>query len=225
MKIIHKLMIAVLYVGTITFANHASALTLYATDQVRVPVRGGSGLNHKIIKMIPAGIPVRVLRKDQRTGYVLVQWAPKSRGWIAGKLLMTDKPAALRLNNAGKQIASLKKKILTMEQENQTASTIHKVAKRESERVELLASELKVQNATLAKLVGSTANMAKQNKALLSKLEKTYQELKIAREQTGSFKASDSRKWFIWGSILTALAFFTGIGVTRIRWRRDNLWS
>lgn len=214
-----------LHTGAFIFSHSASALTLYATDKVRVPVRGGSSLSYKIIKMIPAGIPVKVIRKNRSTGYVLIQWAPNSRGWIAEKLLMTNKPAMLQLNNAGQKISSLKQQIIAMEQQNKSASTIHKIAKRESERVELLTAQLKSQNITLTKLVASTTGMAKQNKALLTKLDQTYQELKAAAEQTGSFKTSDSRKWFIWGSILTALAFFTGIGVTRIRWRRDNLWS
>ena len=225
MKNLLKLILAVLFAGTAMTAQQAAALTMYATDQVRVPVRGGSGLNHKIIKMIPAGIPVKVLRKDKRTGYVLIQWAPRARGWIAGKLLMSEKPAALRLTNADQEIAALKKKILDMREQNLAATAINKVAKRESERVEKLTAQLKAQNATLKTLVSSTSEMAQQNKALLAKLDKTYQELKIAREQTGEFKASDSRKWFIWGAVLSALAFFTGIGVTRVRWRRDNLWS
>jgi len=224
MKIKQTLLLILLYAGAAT-SQQASALTLYATDQVRVPIRGGSGLQHKIIKMIPAGIPVKVLRKDKKSGYVLVQWAPRARGWIASKLLMTDKPASLRLGKAGQEIAALKKKIEDMQQENMAATHINKVAKRESARVESLTAQLNEQNIQLTQLVKSSTLVAAQNKALLSTLEKTYAELKVAREQTGSFKASDSRKWFIWGSVLSALAFFTGIGVTRIRWRRDNLWS
>ena len=221
----------------LTTASTAAAVTVYATDKVRVPIRGGKGLNHKIIKMIPAGIPVKVLRKDKKSGYSYIQWAPKRRGWISNRLLMRKKPALLRLSKASKEIAALKKEILELQKQKQNPATNTTAASAAtttdampasanlvSNKATELAKQLETQNGALNRLATTMSDMADQNKALLKKLDLTYNELKQARDKTGAFQASDSRKWFIWGAFLAGLAFFTGIGVTRIRWQRGSIW-
>ena len=95
-------------------AAAAAADTAYVIDKLLVGVHQNKDLDSAIIKVLPTGTPLEVLRREGELAYI--QDPDNVRGWVDSAYLTGDRPAQVRVAELEKEKASLEQRIKTLEQ-------------------------------------------------------------------------------------------------------------
>ena len=210
----------------VLFSTVVQAETLYISDIIKITVRTGPGINHKIIAMIKSGERVEVLKPEEseesEKDWSLVRITNGKEGWVLSRFLKSKEPDGLVLDRLKKKHNVLK---------NQAVSTIeeNKVYKKENKK---LNTELKT-NKEISKTIKSSYETLKKESAefleLKSNYEKTSSNLieqtkkatKLEEELT-SLLLHQNIKWFLSGAGVLLLGFVIGFSTKRQR-RRSSL--
>ena len=207
----------------VLFSTVVQAETMYVYDIVKITVRTGPGIAHKILAMIKSGESVEVLKPEEpEKDWSLVRITNGKEGWVLSRFLKSKEPDGLVLDRLKKKHNALK---------NQAVSTIeeNKVYKKENKR---LNSELKTNKEISKKIKSSYETLKKESAEFLelkSNYEKTSSKLieqtkkatKLEEELT-SLLLHQNIKWFLSGAGVLLLGFVIGFSTKRQR-RRSSL--
>ena len=91
----------------------------YVTDWFRISLRRGPGIENKILKFLPSGLPVDVLESQDGWNRVrlLEGEQPALEGWIMSRYLVTRLPWEHQARSLRKENARLKEKIARINEE------------------------------------------------------------------------------------------------------------
>ena len=208
------------------------AKSTYVAETISTPLYSSPGTNQKITNWLLPGTKVKLLQKDPSGKYALIEWSKGKSGWIQLRKLTNLKPAIARLKIAGYQMDSMRKKIKLLEAKlkskgnasnkpTQVAST-----KIDSTMFSKMNSTISTQAQSIAKLQAAIENLTQQNKALSQQIAHTTKIIKSPNGGSSLSSASGTQvDWFMWGGFVVALSFISGILITKIRWRKDRLFS
>jgi SH3 domain protein len=204
----------------VLFSTAVQAETMYVSDNIKITVRTGPGISHKIVAMIKSGEKVEIIKPEEE--WSLVRIANGKEGWVLSRFLTSMEPDELLLERLRK-----KYKVLT----NQAVSLIeeNKVYKKENKK---LNSELKTNKELLNKIRLSYETLKKESAEFLelksnyerasSNLsEKTAKAEKLEEELT-KLLLHQNIKWFLSGAGVLLLGFLIGFSAKRQR-RRPSL--
>ncbi len=207
----------------VLFSTVVQAETMYVDDIIKITVRTGPGIAHKIVAMIKSDERVEVLKPEEpEKDWSLVRIANGKEGWVLSRFLKSKEPDGLVLDRLKKKHNVLK---------NQAVSTIEesKVYKKENKR---LNSELKT-NKEISKKIKSSYEALKKESAEFLELKSNYaktssnliEQTKKAEkleEELTSLLLHQNIKWFLSGAGVLLLGFVIGFSTKRQR-RRSSL--
>jgi len=210
----------------VLFSTVVQAETLYISDIIKITVRTGPGINHKIIAMIKSGERVEVLKPEEseesEKDWSLVRITNGKEGWVLNRFLTPKETDGLVLDRLKKKHNVLKNQAVSMIEEN-------KVYNKENKK---LNSELKTNKEISKKIKSSYETLKKESAEFLelrSNYEKTSSNLieqtkkatKLEEELT-SLLLHQNIKWFLSGAGVLLLGFVIGFSTKRQR-RRSSL--
>lgn len=207
----------------VLFSTVVQAETLYISDIIKITVRTGPGINHKIIAMIESGERVEVLKPGEPDkDWSLVRIANGKEGWVLSRFLKSKEPDRLVLDRLKKKHNVLKKQAVSTIEEN-------KVYKKENKR---LNAELKTNKEISKKIKSSYETLKKESAEFLelksnygktsSKLIEQTKKAKKLEEELTSLLLQQNIKWFLSGAGVLLLGFVIGFSTKRQR-RRSSL--
>ena len=85
----------------------AQAEDRFVTDQFKITMRSGQSPTHKIMRMLPSGYQLKLIRNFKDTGYSEVQTKDGKRGYVLTRQLISIPSARDRLAAAEKRLAEL----------------------------------------------------------------------------------------------------------------------
>jgi len=77
----------------VLFSTVVQAETMYVGDIIKITVRTGPGINHKIVAMINSGARVEVLKPEDE--WSLVRITNGKEGWVLSRFLKSKEPDGL----------------------------------------------------------------------------------------------------------------------------------
>ena len=207
----------------VLFSTAVHAETMYIDDIVKITVRTGPGIAHKIVAMIKSNERVEVLKPEEpEKDWSLVRITNGKEGWVLSRFLKSKEPDGLVLDRLKKKHNVLK---------NQAVSTIeeNKVYKKENKK---LNSELKTNKEISNKIKSSYETLKKESAEFLelksnykktssNLIEQTKKAEKLEEELT-SLLLHQNIKWFLSGAGVLLLGFVIGFSTKRQR-RRSSL--
>ncbi|MEA1899769.1 MAG: TIGR04211 family SH3 domain-containing protein [Thermodesulfobacteriota bacterium] len=207
----------------VLFSTVVQAETLYISDIIKITVRTGPGINHKIIAMIESGERVEVLKTEEPDkDWSLVRIANGKEGWVLSRFLKSKEPDRLVLDRLKKKHNVLKKQAVSTIEEN-------KVYKKENKRLNV---ELKTNKEISKKIKSSYETLKKESAEFLelksnygktsSKLIEQTKKAKKLEEELTSLLLQQNIKWFLSGAGVLLLGFVIGFSTKRQR-RRSSL--
>jgi len=208
---------------TLPFAAATAGSVRYVTDNLTVPMRTGTTLQHKIIKMLSSGTAVEVLETSSENTRVKVQGL---EGWILNQFLENTPPARNRLEQAEQRVATLelentrlKNEIKgTTEQRSQTDGVYQKL-REDNQR---FRSDLD----TLRQIAASAIEIDNQNHQLKSRLIELERTIQTLQEENVVLKDRTARDWFMTGAAVALAALVVSLLVPRmVRWQRRSHWG
>jgi len=207
----------------VLFSTAVQAETMYVDDIIKITVRTGPGINHKIVAMIKSGERVEVLKPEEpETDWSLVRITNGKEGWVLSRFLTPKEPDGLVLGRYKKKHNVLKNQAVSLIEENN-------VYKKENKK---LNSELKTKKEMSDKIKSSYETLKKESAEFLelksnygktsSKLIEQTKKAKKMEEELTSLLLHQNIKWFLSGAGVLLLGFVIGFSTKRQR-RRSSL--
>ena len=213
MKIMHCLLIGLLLAGT---TPALAQQTLYISDQLRVTLRTGPSLTHKVIATLNTGEMVTVLEEGEGD-WVRVKLPSGKEGWMISRYLTQDKPASLILaqqGDLGEELKALAREKQQLMEENQALKQARDAALKEARTSRESYQQLKAESAEVVKF-------RQENKQLRSEVDTQAAQIKELSAAAESTKYATSIKWFLAGAGVLVLGWVMGWVLGRKR-RRFN---
>ena len=195
--------------------------TQYVTDELKLPVRKGTSTSHRIIKMLPSGTPVTVLKTTSQ-GYSQIRTATGATGWMLSRHLTREPSARNRVAKAEATAATLtqQNQALTAELDelrNTTANSDQRYASL-SNRERELAAELDAIRRTSA----GALQLAEQNQVLKRELLERDKQVQTLTQESATARERTDQQWFIIGAIVVLVSIFLGHLLPRMRLRKGS---
>ncbi len=202
------------------FAPTSQAETQYVVDFIRITLRTGPGVEHKVLDMIESGQKLEVL--EANPDWSRVQLDNEKKGWILSRFLTPNPPSQLLVaqltkeNNEGKINASkllIENEKLT--EENRQLNTVLESSKAKLDQLNSEHQALKADSSDFLDLKTKyetiSAQMARHSKRAET-LEKELTRLQLHK----------NIRWFLSGAGVFFVGFILGLSTRRQR-RRSSL--
>ena len=200
-------------------APATAADTRYVTDELEVPVRSGKTVEHKILRMLPAGTALEVLEVDPE-GHSRVRTAKGLEGWVLSRYLSEQPSARERLGALESENAALR------EQHRQVSEDLA-AAGREGQDLHRANTALREENTTLRRDVEALrraaarpVEVAEENERLRRELAETAAAFEEARSKAELLADPGYRQWFTTGGAVALAGLLLGLILPRIVVRR-----
>lgn len=195
------------------FACIAQAETRYVVDQAKLPMRSGAGTGFKIIRMLPSGMPVKVIEQSE-SGYSHIRVSGGKEGWILSRYLMKSPAARDRLVAMEKKYSQLP----VLQQKNKAAEKANSRLIAENKK---LGSEL----GHIRKTAANAVAVADENKVLKAEAEAAKQALFELEQQTIDIRSGAQQRWFMMGGGAVLVGVILGLILPYLGRRKKRRWG
>lgn len=195
---------------------------MYITDQIKVTLRSGPGLQYQIIKMLTTGDRVTVV-KTTANGYTQVQLSGVE-GWVLSRYLMATPPAAMQLAGMQQQLAQAKQVLGTTRQglsQNQA-----QLSQLQQSKQQLQASYSALDQKYRALVIASqhAITLEKQNNLLIKEQKNNQERIKALDHANAELSQRTGVQWFLAGSGVLFGGLLIGLLLPKIAKRRRDNW-
>lgn len=202
------------------FSPIVKAEKMYISDIIKITLRTGPGIDHKIITMVSSGQEVEVLIPNEK--WTNVRTIDGKEGWVLNRFLTPKKPSSLLLERLEK-----KHKKLT-----DYSESLLKENKKLKDEYKRLNSGLSSSKTALKKLSESYEALKRESSGFI-KLKTNYQKtMSRLSEQTKKadkfeeeliqLQIGHNIRWFLAGAGVLILGFLIGFSAKRQK-RRSSL--
>jgi len=212
-----KYRLAIFVVGTFIFFHTFcyAAESMYVTDRLEVVVRGGRGIEYRILAVVKTDEKVEVL--EYQGDYAFIRTAKGVEGWMLKRYLTLDTPKSRVIEDYKKQIELLKvdgsdaeKKMLALSEKVRSLEKTKALQAKKIKQLEKDYLDLKTVSAGVLKLKEEKEELAKRIQRNSRKLSSTINENLELKKQT-------KLKWFIAGGSAILLGFIIGMYLQHLR--------
>ena len=215
-------LVLALSLGLITTAI---AETRYVSDRLEIQMRTGKGTQFRILRMLPSGTALEVLKTDKESGYTRVRAPGGVEGWVLSRLLMNDQAARDKLAEAEKTLARLelenrKLKASSDELQKEKGSTDQERGRLNKDNRKL-SQELE----EIRRTASSALAIDAENDELKSRIVAYERQAQTLQQENEGLKDRTARDWFMVGAGVVILGMVIGLIIPRIRWRKKSSWD
>jgi len=182
--------------------------TMYVNDVIKITMRTGPGIDHKVIAMLQSGETVQVLERNP--DWSRVRLPDGKEGWALSRFLTGKKPNEVRLRQIEEEYEQLSGKADSLIQENEELQ----------EENQRLLSQTESTRQDLEQLSESYSNLKSESADYLNvktAYEEAFTELKTQREKAEVMTARVSKlewkrnvMWFLSGAGVFLMGFIIG---------------
>ena len=195
--------------------------TRYVTDHLSLAVRKGTSTSHRIVKMLPSGTAVSVL-KTSADGYSMIRTDSGTTGWMLSRHLMDEPSERDRMLTAETAVAELQQQNLALTTEldelrNNTADTDQRYASLSSREQQLTAELEQIRRTSAGAL-----QMAEQNQVLKHELLERDKQMQTLTQESATARERTDQQWFMIGAIVVLVSIFLGHLLPRLRLRKGS---
>lgn len=204
----------------VLFSTVVQAETMYVGDNIKITVRTGSGINHKIVAMIRSGESVEMLKPEEE--WSLVRTTNGKEGWVLSRFLTSKEPDGLILERLKKKHKVLTIQAVSLIEESKAYKKENNKLNSELKTNEEMLNEIRLSYETLKKESAGFLELKSNYEKISSKLsEQTKKAEKLEGELT-KLLLHQNIKWFLSGAGVLLLGFLIGFSAKRQR-RRPSL--
>ena len=219
-----KLLVLMLVVpATPLFAKN----TQYVSDQLTIPMRTGTTMNHKILKFLKSGMAVEILEftDDQKYARVKLVEDETKVGWVEMALIMPEPSAREQMVAMKARQQTLKEKQSELKQQltdmNQQNSELQDIQQQLESKIQGLQDNL----ARLRKSAADPIRIADENQQLKQQLKQQQAKNQELIDENAFLADQNIKQWFMIGAAVSIGSLLLGIILTRINWRKKDSWA
>jgi SH3 domain protein len=197
----------------------------YVTDEFEVTLRSGTSTANSIVRLLRSGAALTVLENDEASQYSLVETDDGKQGYVLSRFLVDGPVARDVLKDLRVKYDQQK---LQLEQQQSEIEQLRQSLQQEQADSQTLKNTLRASEKELSEVrdaAQNTLNILEQNKRLQTVVDQLRQEKTLLSDTNAELSDSTQIDWFVRGAAVSLIAFFIGILVTRIRWRKQDSWG
>lgn len=202
------------------------AASRYVTDQFEITLRSGQSTTHKILRMLPSGSKVELLKSSDDTGYSLVRTEDGKEGYVLTRQLLSTPVARDRLEKAENRLNELLKEPGKLPAQLANAQTkldeVQQSRDLLAKEKEKLDNELESIRRTASDAI-RISNERNELRKLVAQLTHQVEELKQENQELNN---NSNQKWFMIGAGIIILGIVIGLILPHLRFqRRKSSWG
>ena len=204
----------------VLFSTVVQAETMYVGDNIKITVRTGPGINHKIVAMIRSGESVEMLKPEEE--WSLVRITNGKEGWVLSRFLTANEPDGLVLDRLKKKHKVLTIQAVSLIEENKVYKKENNKLNSELKTNEEMLNEIRLSYETLKKESAGFLELKSNYEKISSKLSEQTKKAEKLEEELTKLLLHQNIKWFLSGAGVLLLGFLIGFSAKRQR-RRPSL--
>lgn len=202
-----------------------AAETMYVTDQLSIHLRTGESTGHRILRMLPSGTQVEVLRSNKQTGYSLIR-VNGQEGYVLTNQLLGE-PATreqlvalkTRLEELQKAPDQLGGRLAQLQKDYSALQTAHDEMKRAKQQLEQELESIHRVSTDAVRIANERAELRQTVANLTRQVEDLKQENRDLSNQT-------TQNWFLIGAGVLGGGILLGLILPHLRFqRRKSSWG
>jgi SH3 domain protein len=197
----------------------------YVTDEFEVTMRSGTSTANSIVRLLRSGAALTVLENDLASQYSMVETDDGKQGYVLTRFLVDGPVARDVLKDMRVKFDQQK---LRLEEQKSEIEQLRQSLQQEQADSQALKNTLRASEKELSEVrdaAQNTLNILEQNKRLQTVVDQLRQEKTLLSDTNAELSDSTQIDWFVRGAAVSLIAFFIGIVVTRIRWRKQDSWG
>jgi SH3 domain protein len=215
----------IVFVGLLMMSVAAAGQTRYISDNIPVTLRSGPSLENRILKNLPAGTRVELVRADETSGYSQVRVASDgTQGWILTRYL-TDEPVARdRLAAAEKALADARVRVKDLE--SQVASLTDELTSTQA-RLEQSATtnaDVTGELEEIRRTAGNAMRLRDENESLKQRVAEAQQRVDRLTMQNTELASEGRQQWFLVGAGVLFGGIVIGLIAPNVKRKRRSSW-
>ena len=204
---------------------HASAQSVWVSDQFEVMLRSGPSTSNAIERMLPSGTALEVIERDDATGYSRVRTAAGTEGWVLTRYLMNEPSAREQLGNLTRRLTSVSAEGSSLTSQLDAVKSEYVAASRQIETLQREKAQLEKELAEIKRTAANVLSINNQNKELREQLANAEIQAATVQQQNRELTSQTTRYWFMTGALVLVVGIILGIWLPRIRWQRRSRYD
>lgn len=201
--------------------------TIYVTDNARFMLRSLPVTNSKIIKMLPSGAELTVLKQDKSTGFSHVRTSKNRKGYILTTNTINKPISKWYLDRAIKKLDSMQQEKDLLKEQLSQLQTKKSIPTGSNPTLILENKNLSKKLANLSKTSADATHIKQQRDHLQERfitIERSFEQMK---RENQILKDSTQQDWFLYGGFLSLLGVILGILLPKLsrRNRHSSSWN
>jgi SH3 domain protein len=201
----------------------AAAETMYVNDNLEVMIRGGKGVEFKILAIKKAHDPLEVLKTEDDYCYVRTEGGIE--GWVLRRYLTRELPGPMVIADLRAELAKLKAEHAALNQEQQKLQEQKKSAEDSSA---LLGEKAKTLESQYQELKASSANVIgikQEHDRLAEENRKNALTISQLTEKNRQLRDYTMLLWFVAGASTLLIGMLFGAIIQGLRYKRKRSFS
>ena len=195
---------------------------IYVTDQIRVMVRSGEGIEFQIIRRLSTGTALILLEKNPESGYTKVRLKNGQEGWVLSRYL-TDQPVAQwLLESARKKLKRIERENISMTAKLKALQTENVQTKSNNQNLSIESEQLQKELSEIRQTAGNALQIQKQRDQYQERVINLERELQKIKRDKQALEDSAEQDWFMIGAGVLFAGIVLGLILPQISWRRKT---
>jgi SH3 domain protein len=203
----------------------AQGKTLFVTDSLKINMRTGESLSHRIIKSLRSGTEVEVISTNAESGYTKIR-AGNVQGYVLTRQLMDEPSARTQLATLRKEINELKAapgelrtKLVDLQKEHRKLLASHKSLQTVKDKQE---QELQ----SIQRTASNAIRISNERNELVKQVSTLTREVEELKQENRDLSNEATRDWFLIGAGVIIAGILIGLILPHLRFqRRRNSWG
>jgi SH3 domain protein len=209
----------------IFITDSVQATTVYVTDNLSLSLRSEENPRSKVLKLLPTGTPLTVIKENSATGFSRVRLNDGMEGFIPIRNTMKELPSRFQLDTVTKNLSALQSENSTLKAELSTlkesitpGTPLEQSLANERDQLSQELNELKKASANVLQLKNERDELQER----VVNVERDMQQMKLENQ---SLKDTSKQDWFLYGGLLALFGVILGFVLPKIGWRRKRGWD
>jgi len=217
-----KLYKQILFLGIVLmfFSANGLAETMFVTDKLKLTLRSGPSLEHKILAVIESGQQIELLEPGE--DWSLVRTAGEKEGYVLTRYLLSEPTHNVRLEKLQSKHKALMQQAATLLEENTRFKKEGRKLKSTLDVNEKALNKLRVDYEKLKAGSAEYIELKEKFKTVSGQLAEQTKRAEALDEELRSIEINQYIKWFLAGSGVLLVGFIVGFSARRQR-RRPSL--
>lgn len=197
----------------------------YISDQVEIPLRAGTSTRFRIVRMLPSGTELSLIRSDEENGYSQVRTENGTEGWILSRYLLSEPVARDQLEQMQQRLTPLQSENQRLRQQVQTLQGNINDLQTQLTQTSKDSQRLNQDLTQIRKTAANAIAIDERNQLLEQQTVELERELQLLQQENRALSDSSTQNWFLRGAGVLFAGLILGIIIPNMRWRKSNRWS